>query len=482
MAIEKVRTIYTNDGECDDMNTFLHEMLYLNDMELEGIVYSCSKFHYEGIPEKGIAPMRWAPPDWMYQYIDAYEKVYPALTAHDLAYPTPDYLRSVTAIGNIKMVSEMEEVTPGSELIRKAICREDPRKLYIQIGGGTSTVARALKSIEESYAGTAEWEQIYRTVSEKIVIVMIFTQDDTYGSYISKAWPDIKLIHCTEIMPIAFGYGERNCPPEALECFCGKWIEPHILKKGEYGSLYHTWRDGHRYPGEEWKSQFGVNDALGRENAWGLPVRRRYDMISEGDSPAFLYLLDRGLRSLEDPSYGGWGGRYERLTESEYPDSRQYYRSCADKAPGEIGGTAYATSRWICDWMNDFAARLSWTQCTEEEKVNHRPIVEIKEGLDIPVYAGEQLTLHAKASCDAGDTMTLHWWCYEETGICRAPVVLQQAQKEDGSEGIVSLVVPSEAQKGDTIHLILTCKDAAHGEFPAYMTTYARVILTVGGE
>ncbi len=477
--MEKVRTIYTNDGECDDMNTFLHQMLYLNDLELEGIVYSCSQFHYEGIPEKNIAPMRWAPPDWIYRYIDAYEKVYPALCVQDPTYPTPAYLRSITAVGNVKMVSEMEEVTPGSELIRKAILKDDPRKIYIQIGGGTSTVARALKSIEEAYAGTQEWEEIYRTVSDKVVIVMIVTQDETYASYISQAWPDVEMIHCMEILPVAFLYGENADPPEALACFSGAWMQKHILSKGEYGSLYHTWLDGHEYPGEEWASQFGVNEELAKGNWWGKAKHQPYDMISEGDSPSFLYLLDRGLRSLEDPAYGGWGGRYKQLTENEFHNAHRYYRSCEDKAPVGIRGGAYATSRWICDWMNDFAARLSWTKTTDGESVNHRPTLLIEEGLDITAAPGQQVTLHVKASCDEKDTMTLSWQRYEEVDTCRETVTLEAQQAEDGREGNVTFTVPAAAKPGDTLHLILTCRDAAHGEFPAYMTSYARVILTV---
>lgn len=479
--MEKVRTIYTNDGECDDMNTFLHQMLYLNDLELEGIVYSCSRFHYEGIPEKGIAPMRWAPPTWMYRYIDAYEKVYPALCAQDPDYPTPDYLRSITAVGNVKMVSEMEEVTPGSELIRKAILKEDSRKIYIQIGGGTSTVARALKSIEEAYADSPDWENIHRTVSDKVVIVMIVTQDETYASYISKVWPDIEMIHCMEIMPVAFLYGEKSNPPEALECFSGPWLQKHILSKGEYGSLYHTWMDGHEYPGEEWASQFGVNEELAKGNWWGKVQHQPYDMISEGDSPSFLYLLDRGLRSLEDPSYGGWGGRYEKLAENEFHNAHCYYRSCEDKAPEGIRGGAYATSRWICDWMNDFAARLSWTQTKDKDAalVNHRPTVSIEEGLDVTAVPGEKVTLHVKADCDEKDTMTLSWQRYEEVDTCSEEIQLEQQQTEDGREGSVCFTVPMTANKGDTLHLILSCRDAAHGEFPAYMTTYARVILKV---
>ena len=475
---QKVRTIYTNDGECDDMNTFLHQMLYLNDLELEGIVYSCSCFHYEGIPEKGIEAKRWADPSWMNRYIDAYENVYPNLKRQDPDYPDPAYLRSITTIGNVKYVSEMEEITPGSELIRKAILKEDSRKLYIQIGGGTSTVARALKSIEEEYRGTSQWEKIYRKVSDQLVIVMIVTQDDTYRDYISAAWPDVEMIHCMEIMPVAFLYGEKADPPTALECFSGSWIQEHLLSKGSYMQLYHTWLDGHEYPGEEWESQFGCNSELAKGNWWGKAKHEKYDMISEGDSPAFLYLLDRGLRSLENPAFGGWGGRYEPKKSEEFPKAENYYLSCEDQPSGTVKGGAYAMSRWICDWMNDFAARASWTQNAEKNQVNHAPQLVIEGGCDQAAAAGEEVQIRVSAE-DPGDTMTLSWWRYEEADSCSEEIELQQEQNEEGTCGSVSFTVPGAAQKGETIHLILACRDAANGEFPEYMTMYARVIVTV---
>lgn len=480
---QRVRTIYTNDGECDDMNTFLHQMLYLNDLELEGIVYSASCYHYAGDPEKGIAPKRWADPEWMYRYMDAYEWVYPRLKQEDENYPSPEYLRSITAIGNVKYVSEMDEVTPGSELIRKAILREDPRKLYLQIGGGTNTVARALKSIEEEYKGTDQWGRIYRKVSDQVVIVMIVTQDETYKDYISVAWPEVELIHCTQIFPLAFLYGETADPPEALKCFSGEWIEKHILSKGAYALLhYHTWMDGHEYPGEDWESQFGCNRELGKGYWWGKTAHKRYDMISEGDSPAFLYLLDRGLRSLENPSYGGWGGRYVRKEKNEFHNAKNYYVSCEDEPNGKVSGADYAMSRWIADWMNDFAARLSWTLPHEPGEVNHAPFLTVKEGLDIEAAPGEKVKLHVLGE-DPGDYVTIECWRYREADTCREEIKIDKQVDDIGSFSLnrvlVTFTIPKTAGKGDTIHLVFACRDSAFGKFPEYMTTYARVIVTV---
>ena len=34
---------------------------------------------------------------------------------------------------------------------------------------------------------------------------------------------------------------------------------------------------------------------------------------AEGDTPAFLHTIDNGLRNMENPGYGGWGGRYVKV-------------------------------------------------------------------------------------------------------------------------------------------------------------------------
>ena len=167
MSRLKTRAIFTNDAECDDMNSFLHLLLYANDIDIEGLVLSSSVFHYEGDPAAGIEPFRWAGGQWMWDYLDAYEQAYPNLIVHDPAYPTPDYLRSVTCIGNVKTKGDMDADTDGSELIRRRIFADDPRPLYLLAGGGTNTIARALKRIEEMWRDTPEWERLYRQVCDR---------------------------------------------------------------------------------------------------------------------------------------------------------------------------------------------------------------------------------------------------------------------------------------------------------------------------
>lgn len=468
----KARAIFTNDAECDDMNSFLHLLLYANDIDIEGLVLSSSCFHYEGDPAAGIEPKRWAGGQWMWDYLDAYEQAYPQLVVHDPAYPTPEYLRSVTCIGNVRCEGDMAEDTDGSELIRERIFAEDERQLYLLAGGGTNTIARALRHIEEEHRGTPEWEGIYRQVCEKCVIFMIVTQDNTYRDYIAGAWPDLRMLHCTSIYGIAFMFDETVAPADCLDVFKAAWVKPNLLDKGPLPALYHTWFDGHVYPGEEPRSQFGSNMELKGGNWWGKQERDRYDMISEGDSPSFLYLIDKGLRSLESPGWGGWGGRFERVPDNEFNAAADYWANAEDAAEPPLKPIAYQLTRWIGDWMNDFAERASWCVAERYEDANHAPEVEVAEGLDLVAAPGERVVLHAIGSDPDGDELAYDWFRYADVDSCAAEVTL-------AVEGpSCALQVPVEARPGDTIHLIVRVRDDVDGR-ATYMVNYARVVITV---
>ena len=472
MAQFKARAIFTNDAECDDMNSFLHLLFYANDVDIEGLVLSSSCFHYAGDPDAGIEPKRWAGGQWMWDYLDAYEQAYPQLVVHDPAYPTPDALRAVTCIGNVRTEGDMEQDTPGSELIRERIFADDPRQLYLLAGGGTNTIARALKHIEDEYRGTPEWDAVYRQVCDKCVIFMIVTQDNTYRDYIAGAWPDLRMLHCTSIYGIAFMFDETVAPADCLHVFKGSWLKPQLLDKGPLPARYHTWSDGHVYPGEEPRSQFGSNLALADGSWWGKQPRNQYDMISEGDSPSFLYLIDKGLRSLEDPSWGGWGGRFERDAANEFNPAADYWKNAEDAAEPPMKPIAYQLTRWIGDWMNDFAARASWCVAERYEDANHAPAVQIAEGLDLTAAPGSTLTLHAQGTDPDGDELTYDWQRYADADTCAADVALTA----DGATCQVEL--PADAQPGDTVHVIVRVRDVRPDDQP-YMVSYARVVISV---
>ena len=72
---------------------------------------------------------------------------------------------------------------------------DDPRTLYVQTWGGTNTTARALKSIEEKYKGTDQWEAIQQKIYDKLVLYIILDQDESYADYIQVSWPELKVIN-----------------------------------------------------------------------------------------------------------------------------------------------------------------------------------------------------------------------------------------------------------------------------------------------
>lgn len=474
MDKQKARAIFTNDAECDDMNTLVHLLLYTNDIDLEGIVLSSSIYHYGGDEARGIEPYRWAGGQWMWDYLDDYESVYANLLVHDPSYPTPDYLRSVTCIGNIKTTGDMDEDTDGSELIRHAVFSDDERPIWLLAGGGTNTIGRALKHVEDEYRGTEQWQSVYEQVCAKTIIYMIITQDDTYRDYISKSWPDLPILHCTNIRGIAFKFNEERDPADALRTLKGTWLKPYVLDQGPLCANYHTWFDGHVYPGERDEYQYGAHPELigGKWN--GLPSPDQYDMISEGDSPAFFHLIDKGLQSVEHPEWGGWGGRFERVDEGEFGSLPAYWQNAVDDDHGPTAGYAYQITRWLADAMNDFACRAAWCVTPRHEDANHVPELAVREGNEVTACAGDALVLHAEGSDPDGDALFFDWQRYHELDSYSGELGLEQT-----SDGALRLEIPADARPGDTIHLVARVRDrAADGDEP-YMVAYQRVLVRV---
>lgn len=89
----KPRVIVTTDGEIDDKCSFDRFLLYTNDMDVAGLIYVNSKFHYPG--HDYIAP------NWIPSFISKYASVYPNLLKHDASYPSPSRLSSLIKVGNV---------------------------------------------------------------------------------------------------------------------------------------------------------------------------------------------------------------------------------------------------------------------------------------------------------------------------------------------------------------------------------------------
>lgn len=482
---EKARTVITTDGEVDDMDSVIRALLYSNDMDISGIVITSSVYHFAGDVAKGIEPLRWTGTDWIYEMLDAYESVYDNLVAHDSNYPDPSYLRSVTKIGNISNVGEMDEITEGSEFLKDLFLDDDERTLYVQTWGGTNTTARALKSIEEEYKGTDKWEAVQQKIYDKLVIYIILDQDDSYSDYIAVNWPGLQVLNdCGTFWHFAYAWQAHS--DELNTTLKADWNLENLVGKGPMMELYALIGDGKIIEGELYEELRGTDDYLEAN-----PNYNRYDFISEGDSPSFLYLIDTGLRSMENPSYGGWGGRFGQVSDAMYQNVVMDYNPYSEQFE-----TQYALTRWLDDFQNDFANRVDWTLTGDDSAVNHAPAVEVLEGIDLSAAPGETVTLTARGTDPDGDHLTYRWWRYFEAdtyedskpttetegshffNMTRTPgedEVIDAISITGADQAQMHFTVPENAKKGDTIHMIVEVQDdGAHT-----LTRYQRVIITV---
>jgi hypothetical protein len=474
---QKPRTIVTTDGEVDDMDSFIRFLLYTNEVDLVGLVYSSSQWHYAG-DGKGTrftsqmpstakrygerTDLRWPGTQWMQGFIDRYAAVHASLMKHDRAYPSPEHLRSLVKVGNIEFEGEMAKDSEGSNLIKKVLLDDDPRPIFVQIWGGTNTLARALKSIEDEFKATASWQGIYRKVSRKTVIYAILDQDATYKAYVAPNWPEIKVIYnAAQFWSFAYQW-PRVVPADLKPYLGGPWFAEHIrFNHGALLEAYYLWGDGRQIAGDPEHTQGDPEQAKRQQRA-------QYDFISEGDSPAYFFLLDFGLRSADVPSFGGLGGRFAKSAAN--PNRWEDGAAVSDLSPytGKPE-TSYPQVRWIATLQNDFAARADW--CVKDRaQANHAPVVGLDHPASIAARPGDTVRLSGKARDPDGNQLRYLWWQYREAGTCAGAVPITDADKARAR-----VTVPADAKPGDTIHLILEVSDNGSPS----LTRYQRVVITV---
>lgn len=480
------RAIVTTDGEVDDRDSLIRFLLYANEVDFAGIVQSSSSIHWQGSEaayyEAGKVPYRWPGTEWLNDLLNGYEEVYSNLVVHDPGYATPNYLRSITKIGNIGFRGDMTGPTEGSDLIKEAILDDDPRTLYIQAWGGPNTIAVALKEIEDEYKDTPEWPELYKKICKKVVLNVCGLQDETYDRYIGIAYPDMTLV------TIGFGvfaYSTRGQgTPEMQRVLSGEWMREHLdYGHGALLDQYVTWGDGTYLDGEVPGAQFGTNEDMLNSTAWWAGTAyERYHFISEGDSPTYFFLFDTGLRDEEAWNYGGYSGRYipakKVLNGVTLP---HYYSSARDYVTTEGAKSSprveNAQLRWTEYLQHDFAVRADWCIENKYENANHRPDITIEEGLDITAEPGERVQLHAKTSDPDGDYVSVNWWHYYEAGKDINGSAENETLDINGADSdIASFTIPADAKRGDTFHIIATAQD--DGEHS--LTYNQRVIVTVG--
>jgi hypothetical protein len=182
--------------------------------------------------------------------------------------------------------------------------------------------------------------------------------------------------------------------------------------------------------------------------------------ISEGDSPAYFYTMFNGLRNYENPTYGGWGGRFVKL-----PNFANGYTDASDDSD-----ILKSMSRWVKQVNNDFEARLDWCVAEKYSDANHAPIIKFNGNTDLTVKPGQKVKLSAKGTKDPdGNKITYKWWQYKDAGTYDGTVAINNSSSDK-----LSITVPKENKQG-TIHIILEVADNGKPQ----LVSYKRIILNV---
>ena len=261
--VQKPRVVVTTDPELDDSNSLIRYLLYSTDFRTEALVYASSQFHWKGdgtgkkwaVPNReyfrfglDLCPCeswRWAPGErFIDDAVDIYERVYPNLRVHRADYPTPAALRSKIRWGNVEFDGDISKDTPGSDRIRELLLDDDPQPIYLLAWGGASTIARALKSIQERHEKSTAWPVIRAKVSRKAILSLSGDQDDTYATYIRPNWPDIRNLPAGQ-GGVGLEYGAFVfASAENAPYFSADWTRANVSSRGPLGAHYRVWGDG----------------------------------------------------------------------------------------------------------------------------------------------------------------------------------------------------------------------------------------------
>lgn len=419
----KTRVINITDllADPDDEQSLVRMFVTSNQVELEGIIVStsCWRQHQD---QQGM--------DVLCKIIDAYGEVLPNLQIHAEGYPSLEYIKSISVMGqtgySMNGVGEGKD-SEGSELIIAAVDEYDDRPVWINLWGGANTLAQALWKVQN----TRSEAEVAKFVS-KIRVYDVLGQDEA-GAWIVTNFPDILYIRANLV------YGLNHSIQQQ-----GEGYIKQIQNLGPLGSVYPT-------------------------AVWSY----------EGDSPSFMYQLPTGMNDPEHIDWGSWGGTF--CAEKEpFIRSMDAVLNERDYAPylmyGDSENNAWDfVNLWGDAIQNDFLARMIWSVTDAYSEVNHHPIAVLNEDatmdiLNITVKAGENVKLSAKGSSDPdGDDLSYNWYVHRVNGLYSGNVTIK------GNNDINAYVEIPEDAKGNCIHIILEIHD--DGEPSLY--AYRRVIINV---
>ncbi len=410
----KPRVINTTDlgADPDDEQSMVRQLVSANEFDIEGLIVAtgCWKKSQNNT-------------NMLDKIVDAYGEVYPNLKAHAEGFPTPEYLKSISLMGQTGY--GMADVgsgkdSPGSELIIASVDKDDPRPVWVMGWGGMNNVAQAIWKVKESRS-QKEFEQFL----SKLRLFDILGQDDA-GAWIAKNFPDVFYIRATGV----YGWAPSD-----------EYLDEHIQNHGPLGAVY---------PDRKW--------------------------ATEGDTPAFMHIYPTGLNDPEKIDQGGWGGRFS-FSKKEGIRSMSGVKKIKEEAEliydpyfmyANTEEGSKAIKRWNKGYNNDFAARMDWSIQKNYADANHHPIAVLnrdksRQVLSVSASAGSSIKLSAVGSSDPdGDSLTYSWSFYNEPSTYNGNVEIK-----DTSSTIAKIEIPEDAA-GKTIHIILEVIDKGTPNLYAY--------------
>lgn len=300
----------------------------------------------------------------------------------------------------------------------------DDRPLWIAVWGGGNTLAQAVWRVQQERSDSE-----LKKFLHKLRVYAITDQDRAQKSPFSESshqWlrrefeKDLFFIWDECAWKYQNGTGRSNWSE----------YEQHIQTHGELGKVYP-------------KFKYGV----------------------EGDTPSFLHLLPIGLNDPNEPTQGGWGGRFVfELSEDQTTSCFTNWNKPAYTVSEHLSQRFYSAT------FNNFAARMDWA---DRGTGNRNPIVIIDGDSTLNILRrtsqpGSLVTLDASGSLDPDhDELSFQWYVLDAAGNYSGNPRLDGA---DGSRA--TLEIPSDL--GDqSIHLICEVTD---GGIPR-LTSYRRIII-----
>jgi hypothetical protein len=453
-SAEKPRVLVLTDieNEPDDAMSMVRFLTYANHFEIEGLVATTS-IHQRG----RVAPQR------IRRIVDAYARVRDNLETHETGFPTAGFLLERISEGlplyGMEGVGEGKD-SAGSDLLIRAVDRDDPRPLWVTVWGGPNVLAQALWKVR----ATRQAEALARFVA-RLRVYAISDQDDS-GPWIREEFQDLFYIaspgfnaggayHHATWSGISGDYFHGRFAGADFSLVTNEWLDRNVRSKGPLGAEYPRW-----------------------------------EFLMEGDTPSFLNLIANGLGDPERPDWGGWGGRYELYTPRVRKwhlraETRPLWTDAEDEVLGVDGRwhtDNHATIwRWRAACQNDFAARMDWTVKPYAE-ANHPPVPKLGHPDRLAARPGERVDLSAGGSSDPdGDALSYEWFYYDEAGTFPASSARsgQPVEIRDFDQARAWFTVPTTRVMPPgtgTMHVILAVTD--HGT--PRLTRYRRVIVDVG--